>query len=156
MLRLVYTHSRLFMTIEASELMPSVLSMVAKLYPNGTTLTVVDGQVEVSLPQLPAVSNKLVLPQLKSKSVTPIVKNQKSESLNINDGVIDWDGERTFALSSSDNGLVEIDLVVTDEQLDYLIETLRPEAGQTDDLELQVKPIYENDKILYVEYIDSY
>jgi hypothetical protein len=133
------------MLIETSELTAQVLALVAKLYPNGTTLTVINGQVEVKLPE--AVKAKKVLPPVVKKTVwTP-----RAKKVFINDATVEWDGYEQFFLNSESNKIFDVPMVILPHDLQYFIEMLRGE-GKTEDLEFEVYLTSQDGQISYAEY----
>jgi hypothetical protein len=122
------------------DLSAELLSMIAKMYPNGTTLTINDGQVKVCLPQVP----KKVIPSPVKKHLH-IVSNCKY----ITDGEVEWDGDESFYLSSKEHGLTNVSLKVPEHLKDYFVSMLRgpgiTEAGEVHDFEVEL--IHDNDNV---------
>jgi hypothetical protein len=148
------------------DLTSEILAIVAKLYPNGTTLTVHNGITVVNLPLIsqPMPKVKKVLPNIKVKPVPEGSLIELPSSvigqipMYLNDAGVYWEQDNrsednAFYVSSKQHGLTSITLDVQEEHMDYLIGMLRAEGEETEDLEFEVLVHYENGNIISAEYV---
>jgi hypothetical protein len=148
------------------DLSTELLSMIAKLYPEGTTLTVHNGKTIVNLPIISQAIAKVkkVLPNIKVK---PIPEGSLIEPrstiigqipMYLKDAEVYWEQDNrsednAFYVSSKQHGLTSVTLDVQEEYMDYLIGMLRAEGEETEDLEFEVLVHYENGNIISAEYV---
>jgi hypothetical protein len=148
------------------DLSPEILALVAKVYPNGTTLTVHNGVTVVNLPYIsqPIPKVKKVLPNIKVKpipegSLIEIPSSVMGQiPMHLTDAEVYWEqdnrsGDNSFYVSSKQHGLTSVTLDVQDEHVDYFTGMLRAEGEETEDLEFEVQVHYENGNIISAEYI---
>jgi hypothetical protein len=148
------------------DLTSEILALVAKAYPNGTTLTVHNGQVEVKLPNISEATIKVkkVLPNIKAKPIPEVSPTKLSTivigqiPMYLTDAEVHWEVDNqtsdiSFFVSSEEHGLDSVTLDVQDEYLDYFNGMLRPDGQDTDDLGFEVQVHYEDGNIISAEYV---